>query len=94
MSKNTKNTTPATSATPSVETKRSRAEDRVGYVGARISQRQLKRMLVGCTPEARVVLKSVVLDNFKVRQDRKGTMDWARDDEKRAKAKAKTRDKA
>lgn len=90
MSKNTK--TPATAAT-TVETKRARAEDRVGYVGARISQRQLKRMLVGCTPEARIVLKSIVLDNFKVRQDLKGTMDWARDDDKRAKAKAKTKTK-
>lgn len=78
--------TPATSEN-TVEGKNARGKNHVGYIGARISMKQLKRLLATSTPEARAVLKANFLPRYKVRQDGKGTMGlYKEDDHKRSRA--------
>ncbi len=74
-----------TKNTDTAETKNARKENRVGYIGTRISGKQLHRMLASTpSPEAREVLKSIFLPRYKVRQDAKGTMGWYKEPDNRS----------
>lgn len=57
MNKNSNSSTPAT--------KEKTRENHVGYIGARVSQKQMKMMLRNMTPEARKVFKSAFCPNMK-----------------------------
>ena len=56
-----------------------------GYPERQVSQKYFKRLLAGLTPEAKQTMKEVFLDDYKIRQDKKGTMDWTKADPKRKK---------